>query len=315
MPTERSQKREIVQGGAAIGCAVLLFLGIFFLADVKRMFTRTDTLYVLMPSAAGLNEGSIVWLAGQPVGEVKRIEVRPPGTDSLQRVIIRIDVESRHREHIRQDSDVRVTSARLIGDAVLDISPGTPSAPALEENDSLRLRITGTPAAAIARARSLNAQLRQLVADSRQLGERTRGAAQKGERLRQRLAVTMREFTSFVETMQHGPLNTFSDPEFNRLLSSLGATIQELRESFQRAARRAQGTRQDAGPAFNRLAARADTIQREIASLQEAINTGGGGLLIRAQKDSAIIKGLHRAQTQLDSLIAETKSNPLRFWF
>jgi hypothetical protein len=53
----------------------------------------------------------------------------------------------------------------------------------------------------------------------------------------------------------------------------------------------------------------------EIASLQEAVNSGGGGLLVRAQKDSAIIKGLHRARNQLDSLIAETKSNPLRFWF
>lgn len=315
MPTERSQRREVIQGGAAIGCAVILFLGIFFLADVRRMFIRTDTLYVLMPSASGLGEGSAVWLAGQPVGEVKAIEVRPPGTDSLQRVLIRIDVESRHREHIRHDSDVRVTSARLIGEAVLDISPGTPSAPPVEENDSLRLRVTGTPAAAIARARALNAQLRQLVADSRTLGEQTRRAGQRGERLRQRLAVTMREFTSFVETMQHGPLNTFSDPEFNRLLSSLGATIQELRESFQRAGARARRTRQDAGPAFDRLAARADTIQREIARLQEAINTGGGGLLVRAQKDSAIIKGLHRAQIQLDSLIAETKSNPLRFWF
>jgi ABC-type transporter Mla subunit MlaD len=315
MPTERSQKREIIQGGAAIGCAVILFLGIFFLADVRRMFTRTDTLYVLMPSAAGLSAGSIVWLAGQPVGEVKAIEVRPPGTDSLQRVLIRIDVESRHREHIRHDSDVRVTSARLIGEAVLDISPGTPSAPPVEENDSLRLRASGTPAAAIARARTLNAQLRQLVADTRTLGEQTRGTAQKGERLRQRLAVTMREFTSFVETMQHGPLNTFSDPEFNQLLKSLGATIEELRESFQRAAERARRTRQDAGPAFSRLAARADTIQLEIASLQEAVNSGGGGLLVRAQKDSAIIKGLHRARNQLDSLIAETKSNPLRFWF
>jgi ABC-type transporter Mla subunit MlaD len=315
MPTERSQRREVVQGAAAMGCAVVLFLGIFFLADVRRIFTRTDTLYVLMPSASGLTEGSIVWLAGQPVGEVKAIEVRPPGTDSLQRVLIRIDVESRHREHIRHDSEVRVTSARLIGEAVLDISPGTPTAPPVEENDSLRLRTAGTPAAAIARVRALNAHLRQLVADSRALGEQTRRAARQSERLRQRLAITMREFSSFVETMQHGPLNTFSDPEFNQLLSNLGSTIRELRESFQRAAVRARRTRQDAGPAFDRLAARADTIQREIAKLQDAVDAGGGGLLVRAQKDSAIIKGLHRAQLQLDSLIAETKSNPLRFWF
>jgi ABC-type transporter Mla subunit MlaD len=315
MPTERSQKREIVQGAAALGCAVFLFLGIFFLADVRRLFTRTDTLFVLMPSAAGLQAGSLVWIAGQTVGEVKEITVRPPGTDSLQRVLIRIDVEERYREHIRHDSDVRVTSARLIGDAVLDITPGTPTARAVEEHDTLRLRRVGSPAEALARATALQASLQQLVTDTRALGAQTRTRMQQGERLRKQLAVTLREFTDFVDVMQQGPLNTFSDPEFNRLLSSLGKTIGELQNSFKRAAERARRARGNAGPAFDRLAARADTIQLEIAKLQAGMNSGGGGLLVRAQKDSAIVKGLHRAQLQLDSLIAESKRNPLRFWF
>jgi len=315
MPTERSQRREIIKGGAAIGCAIFLFLGIFFLENVRRLFTPHDTLYVMMSSAAGLRPGALVWLAGQPVGEVKEITVRPPGTDSLQRVLVRIKVESRQREHIRHDSEVIVTSARVIGDAVLNISPGSPTSPVLEENDSLRLRPTTSPAAAMESALALQAGLERLIAETRTLGSSTHTRLQQTERLRVQLSVTLREFTDFVETMQEGPLNTFSDPEFNRVLSSLGRKIGELQKSFQRAGERARKVRADAGPAFSRLAARADTIQMEISNLQAAVSAGGGGLLVRTQKDSSIFKGLQRARVQLDSLIAETKSNPLRFWF
>ena len=58
-----------------------------------------------------------------------------------------------------------------------------------------------------------------------------------------------------------------------------------------------------------------DTIRAILTDIQARIDAGGGGLLIRAQTDTAIIKAFHEAQVQLDSLIAETKRNPSRFWF
>ena len=300
---------------AAMAVILLLALLIFFMAEVRRIFVRTDTLYVTMPSAAGLRAGSPVWIAGRTVGEVKNITVRPPDADSVHRVLIRIDVERRYVQHIRRDSEARVTSFRVIGDPVLDITPGSASAAALGEGDTLALRQKGTMGAVLARARSLQGSLKEILADSRRLGSLAGQRRGQATRLGQQLAIANREFADLVEAVQFGPLNTFSDPEFNRVLSSLGGTIGELRESFSRAADRARSARSDAGPAFDRLAARADTIQQAITRLQENISRGGGGLLIRAQKDSAIVKTLHDAQTQLDSLIAETKRNPLRFWF
>jgi capsule polysaccharide export protein KpsE/RkpR len=106
-----------------------------------------------------------------------------------------------------------------------------------------------------------------------------------------------------------------SDPEFKRMVGNLSALIGDLRTSFTRAAERASAAQSEAEPALRRLAARADTINAQIAQLQTAIAAGGGGLLVRAQTDSAIVKALHGAQLQMDSLIAETKRNPLRFWF
>lgn len=315
MPRERSQNREALWGGLALGALVLAFLLIFFLADIRRMFTRTDDLYVLMPSAAGLQRGSEVWLAGRTVGEVKEIEVRPPGSDSLQRVMVRVEVEQRHREHIRRDSEARVTSFGVIGDAVLDITPGNPAVPAIHENDTLRFRDAGTTAEAIARARSLTESMRELVAESKVVAQRAEDRSAHAKRMIDRLSVTARELEAFTTAVQEGPLNTLSDPEFNRVLQSLAGTVEELRGSFAQALERAQKAKADAEPALRRLTARADTISQAIGRLQQAIQQSGGGLLTRAMTDSAIVKALHVAQAQLDSLIVETKKEPWRFWF
>ena len=314
MPRKRSQNREAFWGGLALGTLVLAFLLIFFLADIRRMFTRTDDLYVLMPSAAGLERGSEVWVAGRAVGEVKEIRVRPPGSDSLQRVLVHVEVERRHREHIRRDSEARVTSFSMIGDPVLDIAPGDPAAPAVQENDTLGFRGAGTTAEAIARARSLNESLRELVAESRIVRGHAQDRAALAKRMTDRLSITVRELEAFTAAVQEGPLNTLSDPEFNRVLKSLAETVGELRDTFAQGLQRARTAKSDAEPGLRRLTARADTISQAIGQLQQAIQQGGGGLLTRAMTDSAIVKALHGAQAQLDSLIVETKKAPWRFW-
>ena len=312
---ERSQKREAMLGAAAIGFMVLAFLLIFFLADVRRAFIKTDALVVLMPTAAGLRAGSEVWIAGRTVGEVTDILVRPPDVDSMRRVAISIKVEHEAIDHIRRDSEARITSFSLIGDPVLDITPGTPAGAPIQPNDSLLMRSYGSPAVAIASAVSLRENLKKLVADSRTLATPTRERSRQVALMLQHLDVTKREFETFTDIMQHGPLNVFSDPEFNRVVGQLGRTIGELQASFQQAAQRARNANSESGPVFTRLAARADTISQEIAKLQAAMKAGGGGLLVRAQTDTAIVKALHRAQVQLDSLIVESKRNPTRFFF
>lgn len=315
MPRERSQNREALKGGLAVGALILAFLLIFFLADVRRWFTKTDDLHVLMPSAAGLEPGSPVWIAGQTVGEVKEIEVRPPGSESLQRVRVHVEVERRYREHIRQDSEARVTSFSVIGDPVLDITPGNPGLPMIEPDDTLGARASGNAGATIERALSLQASLNELVRESKVVATRARDRQAHAERMMNQLMTSVRELDAFTTAVQEGPVNTLSDPEFNRVLKSLGGTITELQTSFQRAAERARAARTDAEPVLRRLAARTDTISQAIAQLQLAITQNGGGLLTRAMTDTAIVKALHGAQAQLDSLVAETKRAPWRFWF
>jgi ABC-type transporter Mla subunit MlaD len=315
MPVERSQKHEARIGMWALIVLAVAFLLVFFAADLKRLFTPMATLHVLMPTAAGLAEGSLVWIAGQTVGEVDDIEVRPPDSDSMERVLVTADIQQKHLEHIRLDSKARITSFRMIGDPVLDITPGTPQQPPVQEDDTLRMRPEGSPLAAMERARKLHASLQGLIGESRTLATRARNHPARSGRLNSQMAAAARELRAFTLAVQEGPVNTLSDPEFKRIVGSLGSTIGELRQTFVQAAERARAARADAEPALRRLAARADTISMQISTLQNAIASSGGGLLVRAQTDTAIVKALHEAQVQMDSLIAETKRNPLRFWF
>lgn len=315
MNGERSQKREAVRGGLALGILVLLFLAVFFAADVRRMLTPSDDLYVLMPSAAGLRSGSLVWIAGQTVGEVQDIDVRPPGSDSLERVLVRVEVEHRHLEHIRADSEVRVTSFRVIGDPVLDITPGDPALPAIAPGDTLRFRASASPEAALRRAVSLQESLEQLLAETREVSAHAQDRSAQAARVGRQLAVSARELRAFIVSVQEGALNRLTEPEFQEVITRLGETVDDVRNSFAGASQRARAARAEVAPVLERLTARADTISAAIAQLQQAVNAEGGGLLVRAQRDSAIVKALHGAQAQLDSLVAETRRNPLRFWF
>jgi hypothetical protein len=68
----------------------------------------------------------------------------------------------------------------------------------------------------------------------------------------------------------------------------------------------------DVTAGLRRLQSRADSLT---ALLDSAAQSLSGGLLVRAQRDSALVHAVFRARAQLDSLIAETKRNPLRFFF
>jgi phospholipid/cholesterol/gamma-HCH transport system substrate-binding protein len=80
-----------------------------------------------------------VTLAGQLVGTVKEIEFLPVDFDTTRNLRITAKIDRRLRDQIRRDSEARLRTMGLLGDKVLDISPGTPRFPVLEPGDTLRV--------------------------------------------------------------------------------------------------------------------------------------------------------------------------------
>ena len=316
MAVDRSQNRHVLAGALIVLIMVALPVLVLFVPDLIRRLTSSAEIFVVMPEAGILEKSTPVWIAGREVGKVREVHLRSSDVDSMERVAIRMSIPEKYLTHIRQDSEVRLTSARLIGEPVLDILPGSPGAPPIREGDTLHVRTSGTLPDVIASMLGLTESFQQFFVEMQKLKELASPArAQQLERLNRSFGAAMAEFRTLVVTLRSSPINTLTDPEFKQILSSLQARSGQLTEALRLASQRAAAARSDMEPALTRMMARGDTIQAVLADIQARIDAGGGGLLIRAQTDTAIIKALHEAQAQLDSLIAESKSNPLRFWF
>ena len=130
-----------VRVGIAVTVAlVVLAVSIFFIGETGAIFGERYHLTTLMPSASGLIEGAGVRLAGQDVGKVEAIEFVPIAQRRDPEHVLRLNlaIDLRVRDLIRQDSEARIRTLGLLGDKIIDVTPGTPDAPILEDGDTLQ---------------------------------------------------------------------------------------------------------------------------------------------------------------------------------
>jgi phospholipid/cholesterol/gamma-HCH transport system substrate-binding protein len=117
---------------AATAAAILLF------ARVGSVHGDTYHLYALTDDASGVIKGTRVWLAGRKVGLVRGIAFRSPTSDSLGRVLIKLEVLKQYQPQIRRDSRAEIRSGgRWISTPVVYIDVGTTSTPELREGDTI----------------------------------------------------------------------------------------------------------------------------------------------------------------------------------
>lgn len=131
---------EQVRVGALLMAALaLLALGVFFIGQVGHVFGDRYRLVTMMRSGAGLVPGAAVQLAGQNVGQVESIrwidpEDRP---ETGETVLMELAVNRAVQGQIRTDSRARLRTQGLLGDRVVDITPGSAGAVVLQPGDTL----------------------------------------------------------------------------------------------------------------------------------------------------------------------------------
>jgi len=202
----------------------------------------------------------------------------------------------------------------LIGNPLVDILPGSASAPPVADHDTIRVRPTGTLESILNKTIALSASFHSLFLEAAESKENASNRSRELARLNARFGAATIEFRKVMAALESSPMHTFTDPEWHTLMEHLMATSRDMSSALHAATERARKAGSDARPSLQRLAARADTISAQITALRASLSEGGG-LLARAQRDSAIVKGIHEAQVQLDSLMAESKRNPMRYWF
>ena len=128
---------NLLPGLIAFAALIAVAVGVLVFAGVNRIDGKTMRLHVVTRQAQGVMTGTEVWLAGQKIGLVKRVEFRPPEADTL-RVVLVLDVQEREAEQIRRDSRAEIrTGGTVIGPAVVYLTAGTPRGDRISEGDTL----------------------------------------------------------------------------------------------------------------------------------------------------------------------------------
>ena len=128
MADERRYALQLRIGAFILASLIVFFAIIYLLGARARYFESKYELTAEFTEVAGLIEGATVRLAGVQIGRVTSV-VLPPQPGGKVRVTM--TVARRFRERIRENSEARIATQGLLGDKIVDISPGTPDAPPL----------------------------------------------------------------------------------------------------------------------------------------------------------------------------------------
>ncbi|MGD8867974.1 MAG: MlaD family protein [Gemmatimonadales bacterium] len=200
---------QIRVGLAVVAALVVLAVAIFFIGESAAIFGARYELTTLMPSANGLIEGASVKLAGQDVGKVEKIEFIPIENRRRPEDVLKItmSINVAVEEQIRGDSEARVRTQGLLGDKVIDLTPGTPEAPALAAGDTVPSAIAVDYEQMLASAAELvddlSVMLRNMrsIADNLLAGQGTAGRMLMDTALYVEMLSTSRSMTEFLESV------------------------------------------------------------------------------------------------------------------
>jgi phospholipid/cholesterol/gamma-HCH transport system substrate-binding protein len=132
--------RQVRVGALILVSLLLLVYALYRVGQVMDVFARRYEITTLVPSALGLREGAPVTLAGQRIGQVRRIEFIPihqkTGENNL---LVTLAISQQVQEQIRNDSRAFLRTQGLLGDRFVDIAPGSSGARILQQGDTIAM--------------------------------------------------------------------------------------------------------------------------------------------------------------------------------
>jgi phospholipid/cholesterol/gamma-HCH transport system substrate-binding protein len=313
MTWEQLRVGLLVLGGLAIGALALVLVG-----RTGNVFGQRYELVTLVPSAAGLVPGAAVQLAGQTVGQVDRVDLipvdaRPPSGEA---VALWLNVNVDVRDQIREDSRAQVRTQGLLGDRLIDISPGGPDARVLEPGDTL---VSAKPVdydALIADGAAAVGDLVEVTGDLSQLtrgvleGRGTLGRLMTDDELYIRLTGLAASMDTLLDAAAQpgGPvMRMLSD---DSLYLSLKRTVAALDSTSARVAR-GEGTVGRMIADDSLYASLLSTIERTDSLLARV--EGGEGSFGKMMEDPRLYEQLLKTVVDLGSLLEEVRENPDRY--
>lgn len=303
-------------GGVILVAVAILAFAAVKLGEAANLFTKRYDLIVYLPSANGLREGGTVTLAGQLVGTVKKIEFLPVDFDTTRNLRLTARIDRSLREQIRRDSEARLRTMGLLGDKVLDISPGTPKFAVLQPGDTIRVAAGLDLEAVMAKAAGAVDDVVALSHDLRAItGGLAKGQGTVGQLLTNRamydqMTGAMARANGLFAGLQN-PNGTFgrmlNDPAlYNRLtgaVTSLDSMVMAMNSS--------QGS-------MGRLL-RDTTLYTNLVGISQGADsllsmmTQPNGLVGKLLTDQTLYDQLTKLTTDLGAVLADVRRDPRRY--
>ena len=310
---------EQVRVGVLILLAIaILSTAVFLIGDTGNVFGQRYQLVTLVRSAAGLVPGASVQLAGQTVGQVDRIDLIPPESRPAggEAVEIRLAIDLTVQEQIRSDSRAQVRTQGLLGDKLIDITPGTAGAEILAAGDTVGSSTSVDYDALIAEGASAVGELLEVTRNLSDLtqgvleGEGSLGRLVTDEALYVRVTALAANLDSLlaVASAPNSPLMRLLTDD--SLYSSVRSSAEAV-ESLTGAVARGEGTIGQLIQSDSLYVALQSSVQRTdslLARLQAG--EGSAGKLLT---DEALYEELLKTVVDLNALLTAIREDPKRY--
>src|SRR5262245_51510790 len=238
---------ELRVGILVISALAILMLVIFAVSgDIKLPgFSKTTIVKTQMASVDGLRKGAEVRLSGKKVGSVKEINFSDqiPADQNAQNnieIVMEIDGKLDGRpaiERIRTDSKAVLKSAGVLGDNVIDITPGTSGGKPIQNGgsiDSIAQKSVGdvinAAQTAVGNFNAISADIRDMTGKMKE-GKGTIGKFLNDESFYLNLDSTVRQAESLMQEIKGGKGTIgqlVSDPTFYKQATETVAQLRSI---------------------------------------------------------------------------------------
>jgi len=309
---------EQLRVGALIVVALgLLGVAVARLGQATNLFGGRYKLVTFVPNANGLGVGGSVMIAGKLAGTVSEIEFLPPDTDTTRNLRLVLEIDEELQQQVRADSRAKLRTLGLLGDKVVDITPGTSAYQILAAGDTLVSEPTVDYDVVIQQASGAVGDLVQLTADLRAItsglvrGEGTAGQLLTNRDLYDELTTTLEQTNALVARLQNpnGSVGRLlDDPTLYNNIAGLTASMDSLVTQLNAS----EGT-------LGRLL-RDDTLYTRMVgvvgsadSLLNQVRTGDG-LVPKLLTDQQLYDQLNKTLTDLNAVLADLRTNPQKYF-
>jgi phospholipid/cholesterol/gamma-HCH transport system substrate-binding protein len=316
MAPDKTSWRSLIPGLIAITVIVLSSIALLMFAQVGALHGDTVMVYAATDQARGLLKGSDVWLAGQKIGIVSDIRFRPISTDPSRRLLIELELLRKHLPQLRGDSYAQIrTGGSLIGAQVVYLTTGTPTAPAVDEGDTLDAKPQGDTESVASQIASASKQFPAIINNVKLLSAQLESA--RG---------TLGAFGAEEGVEKIGRVGGRAAELTSRAVGGDGTIALIMRRNDHVVRARNAMARADSirtllasnHTSYGRLR-RDSTLIREIASVRnevsivKALLANPQSTVSRARADSALVRQLGLIEREFTTLKRDITRDPLRF--